>query len=362
MINRAFASLLLLNLSFLLLLAGCAGEQQNVPKERFFWPPLPDRPRIEWLATYSSQLDFPKTGFRKFKEMIVGADAPVRFKNPLDIRSDGEGKVFVTDPGIPGVFLYDFNQREISLLPREPGEIPLREPLTLALDGEGNVYVAERRTNGVLVLNREGNLARQIFTDGKIERISAVAVDRKRKRLLVTDTKGHQVGVYTLAGEFLFAFGRPGGGDGEFNFPVAVTVNSRGEIVVADTMNARVQMFDGEGRFLRKFGSRGDAPGEFQLIKGVAVDSDDHIYVTEGRSNRLMIFDRDGAFLLSLGGFYDVATSGKVVPGGFVSPQGVDIDKNDTIYVVDQLNRRFQVFQYLSASYLQQHPLPEVPR
>jgi hypothetical protein len=26
--------------------------------------------------------------------------------------------------------------------------------------------------------------------------------------------------------------------------------------------------------------------------------------------------------------------------------------------VVDQFNRRFQVFQYLSAGYLKQHPLP----
>ncbi len=356
MIKRAFFPLLLLPL----LLSGCAGEQQHVPKERFFWPPLPDRPRIEWLGAYSSQLDFTLTRWRRLKEFLFGADAPITFKRPIDIRSDGAGRVYLTDPALPALVLYDFNQREVSFLPKIGSEAPLLAPLTVALDGAGNVYVADGRLNGVMVLNRNGDYLGQIGTSRHIERISAIAIDARRKRLLVTDTKGQQVGVFSYAGAFLFAFGKPGGGDGEFNFPVAVTVNSQGEIIVADAMNARVQIFDGEGRFLRAFGQRGGGDADFELIKGVAVDSDDNIYVTDGRQHQIKIFSRRGEFLLPLGGKYDVTASGKTGQGGFVLPQGIDIDKNDTIYVVDQLNRRFQVFQYLSASYLKQHPLPGV--
>ena len=109
MIKRAFPPLLFLSL--FLLLAGCASEQQIVQKERFFWPPLPDRPRIEWLGAYSSQLDFPTTSWRHFKESLFGADAPVGFTRPIDIRSDGAGRVYLTDPAIPALVLYDFNER-----------------------------------------------------------------------------------------------------------------------------------------------------------------------------------------------------------------------------------------------------------
>ncbi len=358
MIKRAFPFLLYIYL--LLLFAGCAGEQQNLPKERFFWPPLPDRPRIEWLGAYSSQLDLPTTSWRQFKEQLFGADVPITFKRPIDIRSDGAGRVYLTDPAIPALVLYDFNERELSSLPKRGSDVQLLAPLTVALDGDGNVYVADGRLNGVVVLDRNGDYLRQIDTSKQIERISAVSIDAKRGRLLVTDTKGQRVGVFSCAGPFLFAFGKPGGGDGEFNFPVAVTVNTMGEIIVADAMNARIQVFDGEGRFLRTFGQRGSGDADFELIKGVAVDSDDNIYVTDGRQHQIKIFSRSGEFLMPLGGKYDVSASGKTGQGGFVLPQGIDIDKNDTIYVVDQLNRRFQVFQYLSAGYLQQHPLPAV--
>ena len=37
-----------------LLAAGCATTQVQ-EQRRFFWPPLPERPRIEWLKAYYSQ-------------------------------------------------------------------------------------------------------------------------------------------------------------------------------------------------------------------------------------------------------------------------------------------------------------------
>lgn len=343
------------------LLSGCAAPEA-VRTERYFWPPLPDRPRIEWLHVYSSQLDLPKTAFRRLKEEVVGEDRPIEFKSPLDIKSDGEGRVYVTDPAVPVVFVYDLKGLEVrAITGREQGPL-LQEPLTLALDGAGAVYVVDRRLKGVVVYDRGEKYLRTIKVSPHIKRMSALAVDRKNGRLLITDTGAHKVGVFTLEGQFLFAFGSSGGGDGEFNFPVAVTLNRAGEIIVADAMNARIQVFNEEGRFLRKFGRRGDAIGDFQMIKSVAVDSDGNIYVTDGKAHRLLIFNARGEFLLSLGGYYSTAGTGKAVPGGFVFPQGIDIDRNDTIYVVDQMNRRFQVFQYLSDGYLKANPIPEMEK
>jgi hypothetical protein len=67
--------------------------------------------------------------------------------------------------------------------------------------------------------------------------------------------------------------------------------------------------------------------------------------------HNISIFNLQGELLLVIGGYYAVSGSGKVAPGGFSMPIGVDIDSTDKIFVVDQLNARVQVFQYLSNAY-----------
>lgn len=342
--------------AFVLLVCGCA---ETVPsKTRYFWPRLPDRPRVEWLGAYGSQLDLPATSGRKFKRVLVGEDAPISFATPMDIKSDGKGRVFVADPGGPAVYVYDTSLNEVRFFPRRRDEVRLRQPISIALDEDGSLYVADRWLGIVLVYGPDEEFRGIISFKGRVGKLVAIAVDKERKRLLVADTSDHRIKVFSLDGEFRFQFGGQGEGDGQFNYPIAINVNRAGEILVADAMNARIQVFDGSGVFQRKFGKRGSGIGDFQLIKGVATDSDGNVYVTDGRTHRVLIFSKEGEFLLPLGGMYSISTR-KVAPGGFVVPQGIDVDQNDTIYVVDQMNRRFQVFQYLTEEYLRRHPLEE---
>ena len=79
----------------------------------------------------------------------------------------------------------------------------------------------------------------------------------------------------------------------------------------------------------------------------MAVDSEDNIYVVDGRSHRVLIFNSNGELLLVFGNYYAVSSSRKLAPGGFAIPVGIDIDENNKVFVVDQLNNRVQVFQYL---------------
>lgn len=50
----------------------------------------------------------------------------------------------------------------------------------------------------------------------------------------------HQV--YNADGEFLFKFGSHGEGNGQFNAPTGVAVDSNGNIIVADWGNSRIQV------------------------------------------------------------------------------------------------------------------------
>ena len=93
------------------------------------------------------------------------------------------------------------------------------------------------------------------------------------------------------------------------------------------------------------------------MIKAVAVDSEDHIYVTDGKMNWISIFNSKGESLMVFGQTYAQTEGRKLGIGGFLVPQGIYIDENDRIYIIDQINRRFQIYQYLNQRYLNQFPL-----
>ncbi|CAG0933533.1 hypothetical protein RHDC3_02602 [Rhodocyclaceae bacterium] len=338
------------------LFAGCAGQQVK-SEQRYFWPPLPERPRIEWLGAYSSQNDFPKEGFSAVMEKVVGGEEAVGLSKPVDIYSNGKGKVYVADPGLRSVAVFHMNERTMTMLGGMDAVSQFGNPVAVTGDSQGNIYVTDTERGRILVFDGNDSPRRIIDTKPHIKRAGDLTVDEKRQRILVVDAREHRIAILDMQGNLLSTIGKRGAEDGEFNFPVTVTINSKDEIIVGDAMNARVQIFDHEGKFLRKFGSRGDGPADFQILKGVAVDSEDHIYVTEGKGHKLIIFNSNGEYLLTVGGLYSAVTTGKLAPGGFVIPQGIAIDDKDVIYVVDQLNRRFQVFQYISDEFLQRAPI-----
>lgn len=333
----------------LIIVSGCA-TKEAVRSERYFWPPPPDEPRIEWLHTYSSQLDLKMTSFRSIKEAIVGKDAPISIKKPVEVRVDAVlDKIYVADLEIGGVIVFDLQQNELRLLSIAISGFPARiAPIALAIDGDSNLYILEPRYRKILVYGPSEKYIRSIDLDKICQRPVALAIDKVRGRLYVSDAKTNKIFAFDLNGVQLFGFGGPGDSEGAFNMPVGLTIGSTGDIIVADSFNARIQIFNSSGSFMRSFGRRGDRAGDFQLIKSVAVDKDDNIYVVDGRSHSVTIFNKTGDLLLSLGSYYAVSDSGKLAPGGFSLPVGIDIDGRGRIFIVDQLNARIQVFQYLA--------------
>ncbi len=341
----------------LLFLSGCAGPQQETKQRRYFWPPLPDTPKIEWIGAYSSQNDFPKTSGQMFKESIVGETDSKTFQKPWGVVSNGEGKVYVTDNQAAAVIVYDLNAKTVEYLGKENYEGLFESPMGIALDGSGNLYVSDSKKNRVFVFTKDGEPVMAIGDDSTLNWPTGIAVNSKTGRLYVPNARSSNVAVFDLAGKHLFSFGKMGSLERYFNRPAAVAIDSKGNVIVSDAMNARIQIFDQDGQFIRAFGRRGDGLTDFQQIKGVAVDKEDNIYVVDGRANRFLIFNQSGEALLVVGGAASIQIMGKASPGGFLLPQDIYIDKNNTIFIVDSLNRRFQIFQVIDDGWLKKHPI-----
>lgn len=339
-----------------LLTIGCAAAPQEIQR-RYFWPPLPDTPRIEYVASYWSSDDFPTTSKQKLMNAVTGAEPARGFEKPWGIASNGEGKVYIVDTNMRVVIVYDLKNYTVDILGKGALGDLLFAPADVALDGSGNIYVSDPRRNKVYSFTKDEKPIAAIGDETTLNWPSGMVVDNTLKRLYVVNGKNHNIAAFDLDGKYLFSIGKRGGEDGEFNFPTSVDIDSKGNIVVADSMNARIQVFDPNGGFIRKFGQRGDRLEDFQIIKSVAVSRDDDIYVTDAKTDRILIFNKEGEPLTAIGGTASVAMNMRLYPGGFLLPTDIDIDKNDTIYVVDSMNRRFQVFQIINEEWLKKHPI-----
>ena len=350
-------------LSVIVCVVGCAAPQK-VSTERYVWPPPPDVARIEWLKTYSSQLDIEKTPTQRFWAAIAGDDPPRSLVKPVEVKSVPERhKFFVSDIGRGAVVVFDLGGHTQRTLEIPDGAPALQLPLSIAADLGGSIYVLERRSSSVLVFDSLEKYQRAISLKSvSVSSPIAMTLDKKNDQLYIADAATRKIVVTDLQGRFIRSVGGAGEADGQFNLPTALALNSKGHLIVADAFSATIQVFDQAGNYLSKFGRRGDAPGDFQLIKALAIDSSDNIYVVDGRAHSISIFNEQGELLLVLGGFYASAETGKVAPGGFSVPIGIDIDSTDKIYVVDQMNTRVQVFQYFSDEYLRRNQEPGTTR
>lgn len=352
---RLFFAPLLMSLLF----AGCAGAPV-AKRERIFFPPLPDRPRIEFIDAYQSQHNFAKTSGQLTRESIFGREPDFAFGRPLDVASCGDGKVYISDTLQDRVFVYDFNKKTVAYL---TGEASFQNPTGLTTDGDCNLYVVNTKLKKVYVFDRNG---KPYFSFGGEEVFKwpvGIAVDDERGHIYVSDARKHDVLVFDKKGNALYSMLETGAKDAApvdvgFNFPLDLEVASDGRVVVLDAMNARIKVYSPEGEFLTTWGERGDGWSRFGMPKGIAIDTDDNLYVTDADTGGVKIFRIDGTPLSGFGSKFPLTKPGRMAAGGFQLVSGIDIDPKGGIYVADQLNKNFQVFQFLTDEYLKEHPLP----
>ncbi len=248
------------------------------------------------------------------------------------------GKIYVTDPGIPLVHIFDIKKRKHSYL-YQTGDRNLISPIGIAVDAEGRIFVSDSMSKRIAVFDAGGNYLRDIGSSESFLRPTGIALHGGK--IYVVDTHAHKVLSFDAkTGGLLFSWGSRGKDPGFFNYPTHIFASADGLLHITDSMNFRIQVFDMNGNFISAFGEPGNSTGNFSKPKGVAVDSDGHIYVADAHFDAVQIFDRRGNILLGFG------KTGKGI-GEMAIPAGVYIDEEDRIYVADSYNRRVQVFQYL---------------
>ena len=150
--------------------------------------------------------------------------------------------------------------------------------------------------------------------------------------------KAGKLGVEKLIhNSFIKIWGSGGSGDGQFNSPTNIAVDSLGSVYVAELGNGRIQKFDSDGNFLTKW--------KLELLtqpRGIAVDSSDNVYVADcgfadSVDKRIQKFDSDGNFLTKWG--CDGGDAFNVC-----MLWGISVDSLSNVYVTDSTFQQVQKF------------------
>lgn len=325
--------------ALLLAVAGCRSAAPVATAPAPCWPPSPAPARVQFVQSVGAPADLgikPSVPARTLNLLTGGNRGAEPWGTPFAVAIGEQGDWCFTDTTYNEVVGVDAARRRLWRWDHV-GTNVLLAPVGVAYLGD-RVIVADSALRRVLIADREGQLCGEVA--GPFQRPVAVAV--RGGRIVVVDSGACRVSVHAESGERLLTFGRGGSGDGEFNRPTHVAIDSSGRLFVADSLNNRVQVFDAAGRFLRAFGGNGDSSGHFGRPKGVAVDDDGQVYVMDGLFAMLQIFDARGRLLLDLGG------PGQA-EGEFWLPAGIAVSGDGRLVVADAYNHRLQWFRMLAA-------------
>ncbi|MHC4241286.1 MAG: 6-bladed beta-propeller [Planctomycetota bacterium] len=319
------------------------------------------------------------------------------FFKPRGVAVDNSGNVYIGDSGNYRVKKFDSEGRFITQWGSPGSKDGQFETIgSIKVDSAGTVYVEDtdfgkwehsRIQKFTPYGQYIGKLERTAPDAHKIKQSIDIAFDNKGNILVLAvdyrpkpqnRTYGVRIEKYSKDGKFISQWeGEAGSGDGQFQRPNSIDVDTEGNIYITGLNNNRVQKFDSSGKFLTKWGAKGKEDGFFgggarsidfdkmgyiyvldynsvqkftpagefiarwktksKQANRLAVDSNSNIYVTDLNSHVVAKIDPEGNVISQWG----CATTGD---GLFSLPGSIAVDSLGNTVVADVDNNRIQRF------------------
>ncbi|MCA1634435.1 MAG: gluconolaconase [Acidobacteria bacterium] len=300
-------------------------------------------------------------------------DAPAatqaRLQNPFGIAVDARGNVYVADAGESNRLRKIGVDNSVTTLAGgvegfadgAGASASFNTPSGIAIDARGNLYVADTANNRIRKVTPEGMVS-TLAGDGttgardgaahmaQFNAPVGVAVDARGERVYVADTYNDRIRlitttdgqVVTLAGGNAPGYMDGAGGSALFDTPCALVATPDGELFIADTGNRRLRKLSKDGQVSTlNFTSADNVPFDEAFAPvGLALTHDNFLYITERERGRVWQIAPGGrAHLIAGGGFGDTGGNGHDDNDArFNQPAGIAVDKTGALYVADSAN------------------------
>jgi sugar lactone lactonase YvrE len=142
---------------------------------------------------------------------------------------------------------------------------------------------------------------------------------------------------FSKDGKFIKAWGKAGKGQGEFDVPHALAMDSSGRLFVADRSNDRIQIFDQDGKFLAEW-------RQFGRPSGLYIDRNDILYSADSQSGEK--FNASFRQGIRIGSVKDGKVTAFITEEGANRhlPEGVAADKDGNVFGGFTENRTVKKF------------------
>ncbi|MCM3869536.1 MAG: NHL repeat-containing protein, partial [Pyrinomonadaceae bacterium] len=286
---------------------------------------------------------------------LAGDGSPAGFSDPFGIAIGRDGTIFVADAGENNAIRKLTTQGTLVTL--AGGNDAFNTPSGLAIDIDGNLYVADTSNNRIRKITTAGVVstvagtgiagyhdgpANEAQFDGPI----GVAIDG-RGNIYVADTYNDRIRKISSEGQVstLAGAGRPGYADGDsttslFDTPCAVVVSGDGILYVADTGNNQLRKITTTGGVTTLPVSFSAEPDRSSLRSptGLSLTHDGFLYVTERDRGTIIQIAPDGKACVIAGNGSGYA-NGLGGVARFNQPTGLAIDpRNGDLVVADAAN------------------------
>ena len=205
-------------------------------------------------------------------------------------------------------------------------------PQQISEDNQGNLYVTDLGNSRIQIFDSSGNFINTwgVNGSGAGEFNSPQGIAVTENFVFVSDNILNKIQKFDLDGNFVTEWGIAGNADGEFNSPQGLGINNE-ILYVVDTGNDRIQKFTLNGVYISEFGKSGFTDSDLRKPVDIAFDSIGNTYVADLHGKKIVKFSNNDRFLNSIDGNF----------AGFpITPEGIDIDSNDNLYIVDTANNR----------------------
>ncbi|HLD83394.1 MAG TPA: 6-bladed beta-propeller [archaeon] len=164
-------------------------------------------------------------------------------------------------------------------------------PSDIAVDSSGNVYVADTGNNRIQKFDSSGHYMTQWGSPGSGD--GEFVVPNK----IAVDSSGNVVYVADIFSDRIQKFASTDGGvtytfvtKWELSHANGIAVDLDGNVYVSNSRESNIQKFDSTGNFITEWGGLGSGDGQFDLPVGVVVDSATNIYVVDKNNYRIQKF------------------------------------------------------------------------
>ena len=209
------------------------------------------------------------------------------FNCPQGVAISNDGHILVTDyHRLQKLTTDGFCMQSVGSNNHGNGSLEFNWPIRIAVHPTtGEIFVADAKNKRIQVFNGADLSFSHTIRHEKITMPSDIAVDSEGYLYITVVDTDIKVYKFTTTGR-------------QYIRTIAAKINStimylaihHKHIYITDTINDRVLIYDTNGTQLHSFGTRGSGEGEFNRPGGITVDTSGNVYVCDYNNNRIVVY------------------------------------------------------------------------